>query len=824
MATSNLHTLALYRHSVLPAVAGALTIAIPAYLTHGLVVLAAAAAIAVLVHVRRVLRRDRLVEELQEREAGTRRLNTVFEDALEGMATLNATLRLTFVNAAFARTLGMTAEELTGTAAGTLVHEDDNIAFDAAINVVTRYGRSECELRVVRNDGTHATLHAVFVGRGRETYIFTKDISEQKAAEAARRVSEERLELASRATNDVIWEWDVVRHRLWISEALPQRIGVPLSGGDVDGDLWIDVIHPEDRERAVCNAIVAMEGGVQYWTEEYRVRRADGTYAHVFDRAFILRDEHGVAQRMIGAMVDVSARKSSEEAIARLVQQNEMLLGSMAEGIFGIDVHGRTTFVNEAAAELLGWNVAELLGCNIHELVHHSREDGAAYPWTECPAYSVLTGVHASTVTTDVFWRKDGTSVAIEYSCRPMRDPSGAPAGAVVTFRDITERRAVERMKDEFVSVVSHELRTPLTSIRGALGLLAGGRVGELPDKAKRMLDIAVSNTDRLVRLINDILDIERMESGRITLQRNFCDAGDLIDEVVEVMRPMAARAGIELEALPCATQIFADPDRIAQTITNLIANAIKFSDPSTRVTVSAREERGKVVFEVADQGRGIPESKLEAIFERFQQVDASDSREKGGSGLGLAICRSIVRQHGGEIWAESAIGHGSRFRFTIPRAAINGLPQMTDGPASAICDDNPKVRVLLVEDDLDLAGVISASFERLGLETLHAVSGTAAIELAQRTTPDLIVLDLIVPGLDGFGVVDWLKDHDLLRRVPLVVYTAIETTPSQRERLTLGPTEFLTKSRVTPEEFERRVVHLLGTVVHARGEMSDVA
>jgi CheY-like chemotaxis protein len=491
-------------------------------------------------------------------------------------------------------------------------------------------------------------------------------------------------------------------------------------------------------------------------------------------------------------------------------------------------------------------------------------------------------------------------------------------------------------MKDEFVSVVSHELRTPLTSIRGALGLLAGGRVGELPDRASRMIDIAVSNTDRLVRLINDILDIERMESGRITLTRQFCDAGDLIDEAVEGMRPLASRAGIELEGLPCSTTIFADPDRIVQTITNLVSNAIKFSDPSTRILVTASLVNGTVQFEVQNEGRGIPASKLETIFERFQQVDASDSREKGGSGLGLAICRSVVRQHGGEIWCESEVGRGSRFLFTVPRANVVAAAAPAQLPARktiAVCDDDPNIRemlswlldrngyrvlafasgvelvasqsvaeadavlldlmmpqmdgfevltalrarhdtadlpivivsgvlpadrsgrdvsgwvqkpcddrtllgalekaiegkgrrarVLLVEDDADLARIITESFRRLGIEIVHARTGEEAIELAQRHAPDLLVLDLVLPGVDGFGVVDWLKERALLPSVPLVVYSAVETTPAQRERLTLGPTEFLTKSRVSPDEFERRVVQLLGAVVTYPGEMSNVA
>jgi signal transduction histidine kinase len=266
-----------------------------------------------------------------------------------------------------------------------------------------------------------------------------------------------------------------------------------------------------------------------------------------------------------------------------------------------------------------------------------------------------------------VYWRKDGTSFTVEYAASPIRDVSGRVTGAVVTFRDISERRAVERMKDEFVSVVSHELRTPLTSIRGSLGLMQSGRLGEMPEKAERMLDIAVSNTDRLVRLINDILDIERMQSGRVTLARSMCSVAQLTSRAIDLMKPAAEKADVELRSVACGAMVNGDADRLLQTLSNLLSNAIKFSPPGAVVTLTSAVRDAGVLFEVEDHGRGIPADKLDLIFERFQQVDASDSREKGGTGLGLAICRTIVRQHGGEIWVESETGKGSRFRFTVP-------------------------------------------------------------------------------------------------------------------------------------------------------------
>jgi len=240
-------------------------------------------------------------------------------------------------------------------------------------------------------------------------------------------------------------------------------------------------------------------------------------------------------------------------------------------------------------------------------------------------------------------------------------------ASVFLAFRDLTRRREVDRLKSEFVSVVSHELRTPLTSIYGSLGLLSSGLLGS--EKGKRMLEIAVNNTDRLIRLLNDILDIEKLESGATQLSRTLCDAGDLIRRSAELMKAMAEEHKVTIQVSEAKATIDADCDRILQCLTNLLSNAIKFSDPGSQVWIKAAVVGDDAQFEVADRGRGIPTEKRESIFERFQQVDASDSRRKSGTGLGLAITRSIVLQHGGRIWVTGELGKGSSFCFTIPLA-----------------------------------------------------------------------------------------------------------------------------------------------------------
>jgi signal transduction histidine kinase len=267
-------------------------------------------------------------------------------------------------------------------------------------------------------------------------------------------------------------------------------------------------------------------------------------------------------------------------------------------------------------------------------------------------------------VTTGEFWveRPDGSRVAVEIRATILTD------GLIqVIARDVSERKEIERAKDEFVSIVSHELRTPLTSIRGALGLLASNRIDLTPEKRERMIALAASNSDRLIRLINDILDVERLNSGTIALDRQPVHVRDVVGQTVDGMRTVADRAGVRLCWQSDDLTILADADRITQTLTNLLDNAVKFSPSGSAVDVTVRRDGTFALFEVRDHGRGIPPDKLQTIFGRFQQVDASDSREKGGSGLGLAICKSIVEQHGGRIWVQSRPNEGSAFRFTIP-------------------------------------------------------------------------------------------------------------------------------------------------------------
>ncbi len=372
---------------------------------------------------------------------------------------------------------------------------------------------------------------------------------------------------------------------------------------------------------------------------------------------------------------DVRARTVDLRQMAR---RTEVLLSSVADGIYGVDTDGKVTFVNPSGAEMLGYAVEELIGRVAHDVFHAPAEDGTPYPAEDCYIAEAVRERIVSNGEEDLYLRGDGEAFPVEITASPLVDSeTGGVHGGVVVFRDVTHRREVDRLKNEFLSVVSHELRTPLTSIRGSLGLLSGGVLGDLPEPAGAMVNRALRSSERLSRMINDILDLERIESGNLALEVLPHDVDELLSIADREMADFAASRGVILvRSAGCPARVLADHDRIVQALTNLIGNAVKFSPPSSVVELGAVEDRGTIVMRVSDHGRGIPADRLETIFDRFEQVDSSDIRQQGGSGLGLAICRGIVERHGGRVWLESELGVGTTAWLALQAApAVDGVP-----------------------------------------------------------------------------------------------------------------------------------------------------
>ena len=372
---------------------------------------------------------------------------------------------------------------------------------------------------------------------------------------------------------------------------------------------------------------------------------------------------------------DITQRKQIEAERVELfatLQESERRWRSFLENIqlmvVSLEPSGQVEYVNPHTLSLMGYAESEVIGKNWAE--------SFLPKYQQRPSQEILQQIlhdenHSHYRYQGNVMTQSGQERMIAWNSTLLQDFQGQSTGILSIGEDITERHAIDRMKDEFISVVSHELRTPLTSIHGALDLLATGLVDPQSDRGQHVFSLAVENTHRLVQLVNDILELERLESGKIQLHQAAISTCELIQQAYELMALTVERENIQIEIAATDLQIWADSDRLLQVLTNLLSNAIKFSDPGSTVWIVAEAtelpEGNYIKFAVKDQGRGIPSEEVEHIFERFHQVDASDSRGKGGTGLGLAICRSIVQQHGGHIWAQSVLGEGSCFYFTIP-------------------------------------------------------------------------------------------------------------------------------------------------------------
>jgi PAS domain S-box-containing protein len=367
--------------------------------------------------------------------------------------------------------------------------------------------------------------------------------------------------------------------------------------------------------------------------------------------------------------LDLQTRVGELEArsaqLRQLASENEGVIASVVDGIFGVNASGRVSFVNPPAERMLGRSATELIG---------SFERDLFQPASPVVSAALVGGTSSPSVRAGLR-RGDGSVFPVELAVGPIREGTRV-VGAVVVFRDVSARLAVEKMKNEFVSVVSHELRTPLTSIRGSLGLLHSGLGGDLSARGDRMVSIALESSERLSRLIEDMLDLERMESGSLTMLSVTCEIRPLVRTALDEVDSMARKHGVRLQVDEVDGLVLGDPDRIVQVLTNLLGNSIKFSPRDSSVRLSTSRHGDLVEFAVEDRGRGIPGDRLGRIFERFEQVDSSDSRERGGTGLGLSITRDIVELHGGTIWVDSELGRGSTFRFTLPGTGGNPVSE----------------------------------------------------------------------------------------------------------------------------------------------------
>ena len=794
------------------------------------------------------------------------RYRDVFENSSEMVATLDLTGRFLYVNPAWKRSFG-----LEHAAPGEREFFEESFSPDSraeAAALLRRVLEGETIDRApMRNEAPDGHLQELELslhqrrraGKPVAVQCLIRDVTQQKQREhrlalqllvsqivgenvssdtAAMRVLE-ALCVSQGWDVAVKWEVNAAEQQLEFSTAwgvpgervetlIRESMGMVLKpAGSVLGQAWKEgrLVWVADLTKIATDPrlqIARRHKMVSGWAVPVQVGSTVLAVLEFYSHLKVREDRETIAalETVAASLGQMLARSRERERADELSRQQKILLHSVADGICGVDRNGLVRFANPAASRLLGAPAASLIGKEVHELLHGSAPQGKVCG-EDCPLRAAIAQRIAATGE-NTLYRPNATSFPAEYFLNPIVD-GGRFSGSVLSFRDISQRYALDRMKDEFVSTVSHELRTPLTSIRGALGLLSSGMLGQISDKASNLLRIALSNSERLVRLINDILDLEKAQSGREPLVFRPVQMGDLVRQAMDGVQVVAEEAGVLLINDKTQVEITADSDRLLQVLTNLLSNAVKFSPAHSAVSIMLRPGSSGVTLSVIDQGRGIPADKLEAIFGRFQQVDASDSRQKGGSGLGLAICRAIVQQHNGRIWAERNPLRGSTFRVFLPYHPAAAAPA---GNATKV-PSGPGV-ILLASANAASRPLIGQQLAEHG----YRIVETSTLEqtvVAAHEGVEAIVLDTGRSGINGWEILPHLRQTGPEAQTPVLLMSldTQEETPqppangnahhlqeatlmAELVRVIAGPGERL---RILVVESVDEVAYLLGEV-----------
>lgn len=697
--------------------------------------------------------------EIQVRKQAEARFKLLFEASPDAILLIDPNKpdwRIVDCNHVACEMNGYTRQELIGQPIDLLTTRQSSPAERTAyLEEIRRVGVLHLESEHRRRDGhvfaIETSTSLLKVGDRELVLGIDRDITERKRAEDALRENRARLASLMNNTDDLMLSIDRDLKVTIFNEPFKNMIEYGMGKQVQAGASVSDFIEPETLAIHLENYERAFAGERCRYEVAFQV--AEGKlYFETY-----LNPIYGADHAVIGLAIftrDITKRKAAEQA---LVQQKELLqtvFDNTPVMIGMFDAHGRYTLINHEWEKTLGYTLEEMNESDVMTKLYPDADQRLAarsFMFAPTPGWQDFsTVVH------------DGHTLDTSWAYKPLSE------GMTIAFgQDISQRKRVERLKNEFISTVSHELRTPLTSIRGSLGLIAGGVAGDIPETAKNMIDIAYKNSERLVRLINDILDIEKIESGKMVFYFKPLELVPLVEQTMEANRGYAEQYQVNfvLVDAPSEVCVNADADRLTQVLTNLLSNAVKFSPPGRDVQVRVLPNGTNVRVAVSDQGTGIPEEFQNRIFQKFAQADSSDTRQKAGTGLGLSIVKAIVEKHGGTIGYESVPGSGTTFYFDLPQYHAPAQPE----PAA----ESPKPRILIVEDNQDVALLLNLMLRQGGFETDVSYSAAHALELLRAREYAAVTLDLMLPDRDGISLIRELRAQESTRALPIIVVSA---------------------------------------------------
>jgi PAS domain S-box-containing protein len=627
---------------------------------------------------------------------------------------------------------------------------------------------------------------------------------------------EQLLGLLADATDDGVWWLEYDRQRMVANEALARTFGYSIDELDASVEVWQELIHPDDRERvaAVWERARSGQGPASYLA---RIRQPDGSYHQTSTVGRVFYDDGDAPRIAVAYVRDLSARLRSEAMTQRFFTRTPELLAL-------IDFEGTLELINPAWGRSLGWSAEQLIGERFESLVHDD-ELARMREATE----SLRAGTELNDVRCRIR-RADGSWCWVAFSYTPLvEDGQVIAAGRDLTAQLAAEAALVEAReqalaareqalaasaaKSEFLATMSHEIRTPLNGVIGLTSLLLEG---SLSDEQRNLADTLKRSGETLLAIVNDVLDLSKIEAGRLTPERTLYDPHELIEDTAQLFGEEAQRKSLEL-AVHIAPEVprvaLGDPTRVRQVLVNLLSNGLKFTTKGgLELTASQRLEQGAPMLqlEIADSGCGIQPDKLETIFDPFAQADSSTTRRFGGSGLGLAITRQLLQLMGGSIAVESRLGVGSRFVVELP------MPAPPPADRRRISGEHRPLqlagsRVLLAEDNAVNQLVARKQLERLGCQVEIADNGEDALAALQQRPFDLVLMDCQMPVLDGYAATRAIRAlGPPLRDIPVIALTANALAGDRQRCLDAGMDDFMTKP-FRPRELQQLLERWLG-------------
>jgi PAS domain S-box-containing protein len=659
---------------------------------------------------------------------------------------------------------------------------------------------------------------------------FTKilrDLTEHKHIEEQLRQSQAYLRLLTESLPQLVWTCLPDGECDYLSAQWVRYTGIPES--EQLGYGWLNQLHPDDQQ-ATIGAWKQAVTKKSVFDVEYRIRKSDGSYRWFKARALPLHNVEGKMFKWFGSSMDIEDQKrveaslrESEAAAAYLAS----IVESSDDAIISTDLQGAIRSWNLGAERLYGYTEAEVTGKQVTMLIPPENRDEESRILGRIKKGERIS--HYETVRR----RKDGADVDISLTASPIQSRAGEIIGMSKTARDITWRKRVEeererilaresearadaeeanRLKDEFLATISHELRSPLNAILGWARLLRDPDVRE--KELERALEIVERNAQAQARLIEDLLDVSRIVSGKLSIQMRPVTMNSTVQGVVADMRPSAEAKGIDLRVIEGEEiKLIGDADRLQQIVWNLLSNAIKFTPEGGQIEVELKRIGERAEVRVSDTGRGISPEFLPYVFDRFRQATGGDSRARAGLGLGLTIVRYIAEAHGGSVTADSAgVGKGATFICKFPLAGVEQEPipalerQQPHTPQLEVSGEPSLkgIKVLVVDDDEDARDVLKAALNSYGAEVTTATGAPQALDTIASKKIDVLVSDINMPGMDGYELIRRVRAMrpEQGGRIPAVALTAYARAEDRLRALQSGYQTHVPKP-VEPAELE---------------------